>query len=39
MDADTTRWKPQEAAENALELCVKGGADTVMKGLLNTNTF
>lgn len=30
---------PQEAAENALELCVKGGADTVMKGLLNTNTF
>lgn len=30
---------PEEAVEKALELCLQGGADTLVKGLLNTNTF
>jgi len=30
---------PEEAVEKALELCLEGGADTLMKGLLNTNIF
>ncbi|RIE07307.1 MULTISPECIES: phosphate acyltransferase [Candidatus Cryosericum] len=30
---------PEEAVEGAVELCLQGGADTIMKGLLNTHTF
>lgn len=30
---------PEEAVEEALELCLQGGADTLVKGLLNTHTF